>query len=96
MKVLALTGGHERSGFDCGVEALNLWLQQAALQHQVKGISKTFVAVPASAESCEAYRSAGFAGLFVDAKDKGAARFYAQYGFVACGEQALELHLPMW
>jgi GNAT superfamily N-acetyltransferase len=172
MKVLALTGGHARNEFDCGVEVLNLWLQQTALQHQAKGISRTFVAVPASVESCEAYRSAGYAdvdessvlgyyalasacvlieemptrfakryprqipvtrlgrlavradlqgqglgrllladavsrarkaalsvgsaGLFVDAKDEGAARFYAQYGFAPCSEQALKLYLPMW
>ena len=50
-----LTGHHDRSGFDCGVEALNVWLKQTALQHQAKGISRTFVAVAndeATAEAC--------------------------------------------
>ena len=42
-----LTGRHDRNGFDCGVEALNVWLRQTALQHQARGISRTFVAVPA-------------------------------------------------
>lgn len=46
MKILVLTGSHDRNGFDCGVEALNLWLRQTAMQHQTKGISRTFVAVP--------------------------------------------------
>ena len=41
----ALTGHHARSAFDCGAEPLNRWLAQTALQHQTKGISRTFVAV---------------------------------------------------
>lgn len=57
MQVQALSGNHDRSGFDCGVEALNLWLRQTALQHQAKGISRTFVAVP---RDVEAYRAAGY------------------------------------
>ena len=171
MKVQALAGNHDRSGFDCGVEALNLWFRQTALQHQVKGISRTFVATPGDARSVENYRSAGYgdigetsvlgyfalasayvladdlapklakryprqipvtrlgrlavrldlhgqglgrllladavtrsrnaarsvdsAGIFVDAKNEDAARFYAKYGFTACREQPLKLYLPM-
>ncbi|OIO58751.1 MAG: N-acetyltransferase [Alphaproteobacteria bacterium CG_4_10_14_0_2_um_filter_63_37] len=45
MKILPLTGSHDRKGFDCGRGELNGWLQQTARQHQDKGISKTFVAV---------------------------------------------------
>jgi ribosomal protein S18 acetylase RimI-like enzyme len=172
MKVQALTGDHDRSGFDCGVEALNLWLRQTALQHQSKGISRTFVAVPSDAGEVKGYRAAGYgdiretsilgffalasafvlandlapalakryprqipvtrlgrlairsdlhgqglgrilladavtrsrnaalsvgsAGIFVDAKNDAAARFYAAYGFTACREQPLKLYLPMW
>lgn len=172
MKVQALTGSHNRSGFDCGVEALNLWLRQTALQHQARGISRTFVAVPKDAREAESYRLAGYddigefgilgfyalasafvwaedlapelakryprqipvtrlgrlavrsdfhgqglgrllladavsrarnaalsvgsAGLFVDAKDEGAARFYSEYGFITCKEQPLKLYLPLW
>jgi GNAT superfamily N-acetyltransferase len=59
MKVQALTGSHDRNGFDCGAGALNLWLRQTALQHQAKGISRTFVALP-SADELEAYRTAGY------------------------------------
>jgi GNAT superfamily N-acetyltransferase len=172
MKVQALTGSHDRSGFDCGVEALDIWLRQTAMQHQAKGISRTFVAVPGDAGSVEDYHSAGYgdigttsilgyfalasafvladdlapdlakryprqipvtrlgrlavrldlhgqglgsllladavtrsrsaalsvgsAGIFVDAKNEVAARFYAKYGFTACREQTLKLYLPMW
>lgn len=172
MKIQALTGCHDRNGFDCGVEALNLWLRQTALQHQPKGISRTFVAVPSGTRAVEAYWSAGYrdigetsilgyfalasafvladdlapelakryprqipvtrlgrlairsglqgqglgrllladavtrsrnaalsvgsAGIFVEAKNSAAARFYAGYGFVACEARPLTLYLPMW
>jgi GNAT superfamily N-acetyltransferase len=45
MQVQALTGSHDRQGFDCGRQELNSWLWQVARQHQDKGLSKTFVAV---------------------------------------------------
>jgi GNAT superfamily N-acetyltransferase len=45
MQVLPLTGNHDRQGFDCGRRELNDWLRQVARQHQVKGLSKTFVAI---------------------------------------------------
>jgi len=44
MRILPLTGSHDRPGFDCGHRQLNDWLQQVARQHQDKGLSKTFVA----------------------------------------------------
>jgi GNAT superfamily N-acetyltransferase len=43
LKVELLHAVHDRSGFDCGVETLNRYLQQIARQHIAKGISKTFV-----------------------------------------------------
>lgn len=63
MKVQALTGNHDRNRFDCGVEALNLWLRQTALQHQTKGISRTFVATPSGAGDVQDYVSAGYADI---------------------------------
>ena len=44
MRVQALTGSHDRQGFDCGRAELNDWLCKIARQHQDKGLSKTFVA----------------------------------------------------
>lgn len=44
MRIQALTGDHDRAGFDCGRAELNGWLRQMARQHQAKGLSKTFVA----------------------------------------------------
>jgi len=167
-----LTGHHDRSGFDCGVAPLNAWLKQTALQHQGKGISRTFVAVPNDENAVLVYRQMGYedvgivsivgfyalasafvlieelpaelvkryprqipvtrlgrlairadmqgqglgrllladaigrargaaqvvgsAGIFVDAKDEDAARFYRGFGFRPCDHQPLKLYLPMW
>lgn len=51
MQILALTGSHKRQGFDCKRPELNDWLATIARQHQDKGLSKTFVAVPDDAPS---------------------------------------------
>ncbi|MBN2886165.1 MAG: GNAT family N-acetyltransferase [Chromatiaceae bacterium] len=51
MLIQALTGNHDRRGFDCGRTELNNWLARIARQHQDKGLSKTFVAVQKSAPS---------------------------------------------
>ena len=42
----ALTRHHDRAGFDCGVAALNDYLQRYARQNHEVGGAKTFVAVP--------------------------------------------------
>nr|VFJ54424.1 MAG: Acetyltransferase (GNAT) domain-containing protein [Candidatus Kentron sp. DK] len=172
IKVQPLHGGHDRNGFDCGIDALNRWLRQTAKQHQAKGISRTFVAAPASPEAVAYYHAHGYgdigestilgyyalaaafvsagnlaseiarryprgvpvtrlgrlatrrdlqgqrlgrflladavtrsrnaalsvgsAGIFVDAKDDDAAKFYRQYGFSSCEEDGFKLYLPMW
>lgn len=58
-----LTGRHDRNNFDCGSEPLNRWLRQTALQHQSKGISRTFVAVPSDPLAVDAYHQAGYADI---------------------------------
>jgi len=63
IKVQPLTGNHDRNGFDCGVDALDLWLRHTAKQHQEKGISRTFVAVPASPEAIAFYRACGYGDM---------------------------------
>jgi hypothetical protein len=42
----ALARRHARAGFDCGVPALNEYLQRYARQNHESGGAKTFVAVP--------------------------------------------------
>lgn len=49
MQILALTGNHNCQGFDCYRPDLNDWFAKIARQHQEKGLSKTFVAVPDNA-----------------------------------------------
>jgi predicted N-acetyltransferase YhbS len=47
VKILApvlLTKEHDRTAFDCGVEALNDYLKRYALQNQDKGAARTYVA----------------------------------------------------
>ena len=58
-----LTGHHDRNAFDCGVTALNHWLRRTALQHQSKGISRTFVAVPLDNQVITAWYNSGYQEL---------------------------------
>ncbi len=45
LKIETLGRDHDRSGFDCGSDALNQYLGKIARQHLNKGISRTFVLV---------------------------------------------------
>ena len=60
IKLEPLTGHHNRNGFNYGVDVLNAWLKHIALQHQEKGISRTFVAVPSSDLITERYQNLGY------------------------------------
>jgi len=44
-KIELLSKFHDRDGFDCGSEPLNLFLRQTARQNAERGISRTFVLV---------------------------------------------------
>jgi len=48
-KIELLAKAHDRDGFDCGSEPLNLFLKQTARQHADRGISRTFVLVDEAA-----------------------------------------------
>lgn len=41
--IRSLDSSHDRNSFDCGVQALNEFLQKTARQHRDKGLSNTFV-----------------------------------------------------
>ena len=157
-KLELLAKSHDRDGFECGSEPLNLYLKQTARQHAERGISRTFVLVdedasdpkpilgffslnlcqikseslsPAEARKLprdvsgvrlgrlavakerqrqgigktllaaamgkfmEIFNTAGGIGLFVDAKDQEAKRYYEQFGFVPLPSNELELFLPV-
>lgn len=57
-----LTGHHDRSHFACGVAALDVWLRQTALQHQGKGVSRSFVAVAADAAAVRVHATGSLLG----------------------------------
>jgi ribosomal protein S18 acetylase RimI-like enzyme len=153
-----LDKSHDRDGFDCGSEPLNLFLKQTARQHAERGISRTFVLVDEGATApkpivgffalnicqikseslsqaeakklprdvsgirlgrlavskehqrqgvgkmllvaamgkfTEIFNTAGGIGLFVDAKDQDAKKYYEQFGFVPMPSNELELFLPV-
>ncbi len=157
-KIELLAKSHDRDGFDCGSEPLNLFLKQTARQHADRGISRTFVLVDEEAAApqpilgyfslnicqiksesltpgeakklprdvsgvrlgrlavarqlqrrgigkkllvaamgkfMEIFNTAGGIGLFVDAKDQDAKRYYEQFGFVPMPAKELELFLPV-
>jgi ribosomal protein S18 acetylase RimI-like enzyme len=157
-KIELLAKSHDRDGFDCGSEPLNLFLKHTARQHAERGISRTFVLVDEAAavpklivgffslnicqiksetltvqaakrlprdvagvrlgrlavakayqrqgigktllvgamrKFIEIYNTAGGIGLFVDAKDQDAKRYYEQFGFVSLPSNELELFLPV-
>lgn len=58
LRVELLNAIRDRSGFDCGVETLNRYLQQIARQHIAKGISKTFVLLDEDAGALSGARPA--------------------------------------
>jgi len=157
-KIERLAKSHDRDGFDCGSELLNLFLKQTARQHAARGISRTFVLVEEGASEpkpilgffslnlcqiksgslsteeakklprdvsgirlgrlavakeyqrrgvgktllvaamgkfMEIFNTASGIGLFLDAKDHDAKRYYEQFGFVALPSNELELFLPV-
>lgn len=157
-KIEPLSKFHDRDGFDCGSEPLNVFLKQTARQHAMRGISRTFALVEEDASDpkpilgffslnlcqikseslpaeeakklprdvsgvrlgrlaiaknlqgqgygktllvaamkkfIEIFNTAGGIGLFVDAKDQKAKRFYGHFGFVSLPSNELELFLPV-
>jgi ribosomal protein S18 acetylase RimI-like enzyme len=61
---------------------------------QRQGIGKTLL-VAAMGKFIEIFNTAGGTGLFVDAKDQDAQRYYEQFGFVSLPSNELELFLPV-
>lgn len=65
-----------------------------AKEYQRRGIGKTLL-VAAMGKFLEIFNTAGGIGLFVDAKDQNAKRYYEQFGFVSMPSNELELFLPV-
>ena len=61
---------------------------------QGQGIGK-LILLEAMEKSMEIFNTAGGIGLFVDAKDQNAKRYYEQFGFVPLPSNEMELFLPI-
>lgn len=58
-----LDGGHDRTTFDCGVSALNLYLRNYALQNQKRGIVRNYATTHADSKVIVGYYSLVYASL---------------------------------
>ena len=58
-----LDGGHDRTSFDCGVPALNLYLRNYALQNQNRGIVRNYVTTHKATKAIVAFYSLVYASL---------------------------------
>jgi ribosomal protein S18 acetylase RimI-like enzyme len=76
------------------VSGVRLGRLAVAREFQRKGIGKTLL-IAAMEKYMEIFNTAGGIGLFVDAKDQEARRYYEQFGFVSLPSNELELFLPI-
>lgn len=58
-----LDGSHDRTVFDCGVAALNLYLRNYALQNQKRGIVRNYVTTHVESKVIVGYSSLVYASL---------------------------------
>jgi len=61
-----LANHHDRSKFDCSVQALNIYLQKYSSQRQRKGVSRTYVATEDTAERVLGYYTISAGGVDFD------------------------------
>ena len=76
------------------VPGIRLGRLAVAKAYQRQGIGKTLL-VAAMGKFMEIFSTAGGIGLFVDAKDQEAKRYYEQFGFVSLPSNELEMFLPV-
>jgi len=76
------------------VPGIRLGRLAVAKDFQRQGIGKILL-IGAMKKFMEVFQTAGGIGLFVDAKDNEARRYYEQFGFVSLPSNDLELFLPV-
>jgi len=84
----------EARKFPRDVSGIRLGRLAVARDFQRQGIGKILV-VAAMRKFLEIHNTAGGIGLFVDAKDPDAKRYYEQFGFVQLPSNELQLFLPV-
>ncbi len=75
------------------VSGIRLGRLAVAKEYQRQGFGRTLL-IAAMGKFIEIFNTAGGIGLFVDAKDHDAKRYYEQFGFVSLPSNELELFLP--
>ncbi len=80
--------------FPRAVPGVRLGRLAVAKEFQRQGIGRTLL-IGAMAKFMEIFNTAGGIGLFVDAKDHEAKRYYEQFGFVCLPSNEFELFLPV-
>ena len=80
--------------FPTRIPAIILARHAVDKSHQGKGLGAALIA-EALTRVASISEHLGVAGLFVDAKDEGAAVFYRKYGFVPLASDPLRLFLPL-
>jgi len=76
------------------VSGVRLGRLAVARERQRQGMGKILL-IAAMEKFMEIFKRAGGIGLFVDAKDQDAKRYYEQFGFVSLPSNELELFLPV-
>ncbi len=76
------------------VSGIRLGRLAVAEAYHRQGIGKALL-IAAMGKFIEIFNAAGGIGLFVDAKDQGAKRYYERFGFVGLPSNELELFLPV-
>jgi ribosomal protein S18 acetylase RimI-like enzyme len=76
------------------VSGVRLGRLAVAKEHQRQGVGKELL-MEALEKFMQIFEEAGGIGLFVDAKDEQARRYYEQFGFVSLPTNQLELFLPV-
>lgn len=93
IKSESLTPG-EAKKLPRNVSGVRLGRLAVAKACQRQGFGKTLL-VAAMGKFIEIFNTAGGIGLFVDAKDQEAKRYYEQFGFIPMPSNELELFLPV-
>ena len=76
------------------VSGIRLGRLAVAKEMQRKGVGKILLGA-AMSQFMEIFNRAGGIGLFVDAKDEEAMRYYHQFGFISLPSNPLQLFLPV-
>ena len=92
-RIEPLAKRHDRSGFSCGVEALDAYLNLFARQHADANLGELLLA-DALQHCLHISESIGMVGLIVDAKDERVRGWYERCEFEHLSDSPLTLWLP--